>query len=111
METWQNLLLKAVLMLVTAPAWYPFLKAVWEELNDSMAEEGGLFGRPPTARELEEIEQEKRYKRDPLIHEPWPSREERMRGRKTMGGKSGGGDDADEGAARGPSRPVRRRGF
>ena len=106
MEDWENLVLKGLLMLCTAPAWYPFLKAVWEELNQSMAEEGGLFGRMPTARELEEIEREKLGRPDSLVHEPWPTAEERMSGRKTMGA-----GDSGKGGAPAPKSPTRRRGF
>ena len=76
------IILKLLLVLVTAPAWYPFLKAVWQELNEAMADEGGLFGRIPNARELEEVEREKATKEDPLVHEPWPTHEQRLAGRR-----------------------------
>lgn len=76
------ILLKLVLVAITAPAWFPFLKAVWEELNKAMADEGGLFGRIPNARELEEVEREKATWEDPLVHESWPTHEQRVAGRR-----------------------------
>ena len=76
------ILFKLLLVVVTAPAWLPFLRAVWQELNQSMADEGGLFGRIPNARELEEVERKKATWDDPLIHESWPTMEERMAGRR-----------------------------
>ncbi len=108
MENWENLVLKGLLMLVTAPAWYPFLKAVWEELNESMAEEGGLFGRMPTSRELEEIERDKRGRPEPLVHEPWPSPEQRMSSRKTLGARESKSAQPSKPT---PGRSPRRRGF
>lgn len=72
MSDLQNLLIKAFLVLVTAPAWWPFLKAVWEEFNEAMADEGGLFGRHPTPLELQDLERRKLGAEEPLLHEPWP---------------------------------------
>lgn len=109
METWQAILFKVLLMLATAPAWYPFLKAVWEELNQSMEEEGGLFGRMPTARELEEIEKNKLQRPDPLIHEPWPSAEERQRARRNMASSDQRATGDANSKAAGPA--PRRSGF
>lgn len=77
MSELQNILFKAFLVLVTAPAWWPFLKAVWEEFNEAMADEGGLFGRPPSGRELQELQQRQLQAEDPLVHEPWPSATDR----------------------------------
>lgn len=107
MEDLDKLLLKALLVLVTAPAWYPFLKAVWEELNEAMADEGGLFGRLPTAKELEDIERERLGKPDPLIHEPWLTREERMAGRRQMRTPQ----ESARGASAGTRRRVKKGGF
>jgi len=84
MEDFDELLIKGLLVLLTSPVWYPFLKAVWEELNEAMADEGGLFGRMPTPKELEEIERERRGKADALLHEPWPTSDQRMAGRRTL---------------------------
>jgi hypothetical protein len=74
-EDLQNLFLKGLLVLLTSPLWYPLLRAVWEEFNEAMAEEGGVFGRTPTARELEDIRRSRASRPDPLVHEPWSERE------------------------------------
>lgn len=39
--------LKIAFVLVTAPIWVPFLKAMKRELNDLFEEDGGLFGDDP----------------------------------------------------------------
>lgn len=109
MEDLDKLILKALLVILTAPAWYPFLKAVWEEFNQAMAEDGGLFGRLPTPRELEQIEREKLGKPDPLVHEPWLTAEERMAGRRTM--RSSADSASGNKGARAPRGPQRRGGF
>ncbi len=75
LDDFLNLLVKGLLVLVTAPLWYPLVKAVWEEFNEAMAEEGGLFGRQPTARELEDVRRARATRPDPLVNEPWSDRE------------------------------------
>jgi len=75
-EELQNLFIKGVFVLLASPLWFPLVKAVWEEFNEAMADEGGVFGRPPSPRELEKIEKERQLKPEPLIHEPWSTREE-----------------------------------
>jgi len=75
LDDFLNLLVKGLLVLVTSPLWYPLVKAVWEEFNEAMAEEGGLFGRHPTARELEDVRRERASRPDPLVSEPWSDRE------------------------------------
>ncbi len=110
MEDLDKLLLKGLLVLVTAPAWYPFLKAVWEELNEAMADEGGLLGRLPTAHELQELERESVGKPDALIHEPWPTEKDRMAGRRQMRGPAEGKRSTGGGSGR-PGASVRRGGF
>ena len=63
------------LLIVTAPLWVPFLKALWEECNDSLREEGGLFGFELTPAQLERINREKGAFQSPLVHEPWDAPE------------------------------------
>ena len=98
-EELQNLFIKGVFVLLASPLWFPLVKAVWEEFNEAMAEEGGLFGRPPSPRELEKIEQERALKPEPLIHEPWSTREEQRRE-----ARSGGGATPAKGGAQGQKR-------
>ena len=75
LEELQNLFIKGVFVLLASPLWFPLMRAVWQEFNEAMAEEGGLFGRPPTGRELEEIRRARRLRPEPLVHEPFSPRE------------------------------------
>ena len=84
MEDFNAIILKLVLVLVTSPAWYPFLKTVWQEFNKAMADEGGVFGRIPTPQEAEEIARQRRTEENPLIHLPHPTRAERISGRRNF---------------------------
>lgn len=106
MSDLQAFFAKVLIVLLASPLWYPFLKAVWEELNESMAEEGGIFGRPPTAKEWEQGAQERELREDPLVHDAWPTEAERRAGRHPMGGSREG----SAGPGQPPSTP-RRRGF
>jgi hypothetical protein len=103
------ILLKLILVVVTAPAWYPFLKAVWEEMNKAMADEGGVLGRIPSARELEAVEREKSGWEDPLVHEAWPTREERVAGRRRLQERGARGAGPTRPAARQPGTGGARR--
>jgi hypothetical protein len=47
---------KYAIVALAAPLWIPFARALWHTLNDSLREEGGLLGRPPTEEELAELE-------------------------------------------------------
>lgn len=63
-------LIKLLFLALSAPLWWPFLKAVWQELNDSLATEGGLFGAKPSPRQAEEIKARQFEAEDPLVNEP-----------------------------------------
>lgn len=58
---------KYILVLISAPFWVPFVKAVWEELNDALRNEGGLFGAEPTADQLVELNLEKGEYVSPMV--------------------------------------------
>ena len=62
---------KYAIILLTAPFWLPFVKALWRELNDSLREEGGLLGRTPTAQELAEMNREMGAHESALVSERW----------------------------------------
>jgi len=64
-------LLRWILLIGAAPLWWPFLKTLWRDFDDTLAEEGGIFGRTPGPKELERIRARKRGIPDPLISEPW----------------------------------------
>jgi len=68
-------LLRWILLIGAAPIWWPFLRALWRDFDEALAEDGGVFGRAPSARELEEIRRKKAGRPDPLISEPWVRRD------------------------------------
>lgn len=48
-------ILRWILILGSAPVWWPFLRTLWRDFNAALEEDGGLFGRPPSGRDLERI--------------------------------------------------------
>ncbi len=50
---------KYLLLAVTSPFWMPFFRALYEEFNNSILDEGGLFGDPPPPEEAERIRRER----------------------------------------------------
>jgi hypothetical protein len=69
-------LLRWILLIGAAPLWWPFLRTLWRDFDDALAEEGGVFGRAPGPRELERIRARAAERPDPLISEPWARRDE-----------------------------------
>lgn len=67
-------ILRWLLLLGAAPIWFPFLKALWDDFNSTLAEEGGIFGRAPSRKEIEVLRREKAKQPDVLISEPWTRR-------------------------------------
>ncbi|MEZ6013908.1 MAG: hypothetical protein R3F49_02230 [Planctomycetota bacterium] len=61
--------LKIAFLLVTAPIWFPFAKAVWGELQDLFEEEGGLFGDEPSAAKRAQLEAQRHLRPSPVAHE------------------------------------------
>ena len=61
---------KYALLVLSVPFWWPFVKALWEELNESLAEEGGLFGEEPDAAELARMRIEQAHE-TPMVSDPW----------------------------------------
>ena len=64
-------ILRWVLLIGAAPIWLPFLRMLWKDFNDALAEEGGVFGRPPSLVEQERIKAERANAPDVLVSEPW----------------------------------------
>lgn len=60
---------KYLVVALTSPFWWPFVKALYEEFNDALREEGGLFGDKPNAQELERIRRAEHLE-DSLVNEP-----------------------------------------
>ncbi|MBL8862906.1 MAG: hypothetical protein JNK02_12990 [Planctomycetes bacterium] len=83
-------LVRWLLLIALLPIGWPFVKALWRDFNAALREEGGLFGRQPSAREVERILEEKRKQPETLVSEPWVKpgdvRPARLRGRGAPGG-------------------------
>ncbi|MDP6539936.1 MAG: hypothetical protein QF903_04985 [Planctomycetota bacterium] len=62
-------LARYLLLALTAPLWVPFVKAVWEELNRALRDDGGVFGPLPGPAESERIEERERAKEPSLVAE------------------------------------------
>lgn len=82
-------LIRWLLLIALMPIGWPFLKALWRDFNGALREEGGLFGSPPSAREVEQIREEKKREPETLVSEPWirpgEVRKPRLRGRSDAG--------------------------
>ena len=42
-------ILRWVLLLAAMPIWLPFLRMLWKDFNRALEDEGGVFGKAPTA--------------------------------------------------------------
>jgi hypothetical protein len=82
--------LKYVLIIALAPIWLPFVKALWEELNDALRPDGGLFGPEPTQRRREEILDEIAQEEMRVVHEPL-AHIQSFRTEQASGGSQSGG--------------------
>jgi hypothetical protein len=63
-------ILRWVILIGAAPIWWPFLRMIWADFNDALREDGGLFGKPPSPRELERLRRERANQPDPFWSEP-----------------------------------------
>ncbi|HTF90926.1 MAG TPA: hypothetical protein VK843_21080 [Planctomycetota bacterium] len=114
-----TLFIKYAIIACTFPLWLPFLKALYVELNDALAAEGGLFGRTPTQRELRLITRDPTRSKSPLVSEEFdPDRPGQRRAQPTS--TASGQRQATPKQARGPaptaanfgfSKPRGKRGF
>jgi hypothetical protein len=93
-------ILRWVLLIGAIPIWLPFLRMLWKDFNRALAEEGGVFGKAPTAQEAERIRREKLTDPELLVSEPWARRGER----NVMRGQGPGRSSAGRAQAAGPSR-------
>jgi hypothetical protein len=104
-ETW----LRYGILLAGAPFWWPVVRALYQELQDALWKEGGLFGRRLSAREMAERARMPRAGSNPLVSEPWAHRRAPRAGAAARPAAGAGA----EGAARAPA-PLRgsaQRGF
>lgn len=75
MERLVHELTRILAVIVTAPLWYPVMKALWQEANKALRREGGILGALPDARSLREIEREERYEEPTLRSVPRDGRQ------------------------------------
>jgi len=101
-------LLRYLILIGSAPIWWPVAKMLWRDFNGALREEGGLLGSQPSPREVEEILAEKRKHPETLVSEPWVApgqvKKPRLRGR---------GQDSAPGtgrSGRATDQPAPRRG-
>jgi hypothetical protein len=98
------------LLIGATPIWWPFLRALWRDFNAALRDEGGLFGREPSAKEMEEARRTGTNEHDTLVSEPWVRPGEHRAPRlRTPGARPGPPRSAKPGAGfRGNDKP---RGF
>jgi len=95
---------KYALIALTAPFWWPFMRALWKELNDSLREEGGILGQQLNRSELERMNKAQGRRESPLVSETWDEHE-----RGDTAPAKGGRRGARGGVA--PQSSSRPRGF
>ena len=66
---------KYAIIALSFPVWWPFARALWREFNDSLRDEGGIFGSPPSAEELRRIERERGRFHSTLTSVTWAEHE------------------------------------
>ncbi|MEO6711037.1 MAG: hypothetical protein ABIP42_15760 [Planctomycetota bacterium] len=105
-----TLFVKYAIIACTIPLWLPFLKALYVELNDALAAEGGLFGRTPTQRELRLISRDPTRSKSPLVSQEYdPDRPGQQRARPAAAGS--GQRQATAKQARGAAPAAANLGF
>ena len=98
-----------VALLITAPLWWPVVKALWKEANKALRRDGGILGHVPDARELREIEREERYEEPSMVSVPRDPRRAAAQAAATR--RAEGSADRGRPAARRARPAGRRAGF
>lgn len=100
-------LIRWLVLIGSAPIWWPVAKILWRDFNGALREEGGLLGSQPSPREVSEILEEKRRLPETLVSEPWVApgqvKKPRLRGRGPSAGPGAGR------TGRTPEQPTPRR--
>jgi hypothetical protein len=104
-------LVKYAILVLAAPVWWPFVKALWKEFNSILEEEGGLLGRTPDEDQLREIRREKARRESALVRELRDAKAFEPRRRPEMDGRAGFGPARPGASAPGAAAAPRRRGF
>lgn len=103
---------KYAIIALSAPVWLPFARALWREFNDSLRDEGGVFGHAPTAAELAAIERERGRFHTSLLNVTWEEHEREQARGPARYDDPRASSGANAGAAGAPAaREVRRSGF
>ena len=71
---------RLLILLVTTPLWWPVMRALWDEVNWMLRDEGGVFGPIPPERERERLLRPVPKAEDPLVEEPIITPEQRAQG-------------------------------
>ena len=61
---------KYLIVILSAPAWIPFIRALGQEVKLCMREEGGFLGKTPNKEKLAEIRREIAREESPMVDEP-----------------------------------------
>ena len=103
-------LIKIAIVAVSAPVWWPFFKAIREELRDLFAPDGGMLGELPPPRVQRELEEELAQRPPKLVHE-WIAnrRPESVEGAAARGPAPGGRTQPTRVAVRGGAQRSARR--
>jgi len=101
---------KYVILVLLAPFWIPFFRSLWRTLNDSLREEGGLFGRPPTDEQLKALEAQFGNPGDHLTSSPkrFAGDEARQQRTRSRAGRATAGGGRSPGSRTGRAAPPRR---
>jgi len=80
MEFFQDTGGRLLVLFFTTPLWLPVVKALWEEVNWMLRDEGGVFGPVPSERERRRLLEPLSKEEDPLVEEPILTPQQRARG-------------------------------
>ena len=100
---WAERILKFTVLLVTAPIWIKILRAMFDEVQSTLRDEGGLFGKNYSRREREKIEEKYGPKQISLTTTTWEQHRREQDMRKRRGGRS----NAERGGRGGYNRDNR----
>ena len=88
MDFFQDSNARFLILLLTAPLWLPVARALWEEVNWMLRDEGGVFGQLPNERERVELQKPTTSAEDPLVEDPILTPFDRQRGVRTLGART-----------------------
>ena len=93
-SVWVDRIIKFGALLVTSPIWIRILKAMFHEIQSTLRDEGGLFGKDYSRRERAKIEERYGPKEITLSTETWEqhrhAQEQRGKGRSRPHERGGG---------------------